>query len=110
MTATIYETVASVDNEASVDALLSRIPDGPLLRDRVLSGWSGATTRYDVGTQAAYFLACDGKTLACYIVKGIDAGQANDLAEALQGRNDWSAASVVRAVEESLGGTAQRAQ
>jgi hypothetical protein len=110
MTATIYETYASVAVEPSVDELLARIPGGAALRERVLSGWSGASTKYDEGTEAAYFLASDGKTLACYIVKGVDAEQANSIASILQNETDWTAGSVVHAVEKALGGTAQRAQ
>jgi len=110
MTARIFEAYASLAAESSIDQLLATIPGGVELRERVVTGWSGASTKYDEATRAAYFLVCDGQTLACFTVSGVDPAEAGRIVAALQGNTDWTAANVVRAVEQALGGSAQRAQ
>ncbi|TLY75478.1 MAG: hypothetical protein E6K49_12280 [Gammaproteobacteria bacterium] len=110
MTARIFEAYASLAVESSIDQLLATVPGGVELRERVVTGWSGASTKYDEATRAAYFLVCDGQTLACFTVSGVDPAEAGRIAAALQGNSDWTAANVVRAVEQALGGSAQRAQ
>ena len=106
MKPTITSTLAHLDDQAEMARFLAPIPDSAELA-KVLAARQPITTRaFEDQAFTARFVASDGTVIRCHTIPDITIDQAEMIAVACEGTEDWSEEAFRTAVETVLGDNA----